>query len=382
MTRNSKKELGSLFVCGLVSWLILCGSGCGKSVNVAALADSGGSPKIAPSCGPSQQVSWNFVQPQPTVNHAVDLLFVMTTSDSMANKRARVAASISSFVKALAPGIDFRIAVMLGHGGASPLSGTLYAPSGGKLVLNSQTRSLAQIQADLKDTLNRVVPDVDTAEGETMLYSFLKSLEPSHFQKIQSQGFYRNNAALAVVFVTDEGDNCYPANLHGYTSFPDYVATGAETDAYKKYCLNPDGTEAITPERVLAALWELKPGGQFAVGGVVHVDPNSVPQGNEEQIGHGIVELVSAAQGTAIEISLPNYTAGLAQFGTLSSSTLDLQTAFLLGGGVPIVEGSVQVSVDSQAVPFNYDAGATTAYIQLAHAGHAGSKINVLACKK
>ena len=382
MNRHSTKDLGSLFVCGLVSLLILCGYGCGKSVNVGGSPDSGGSTKVAPSCGPSQQISWNFMQPQPTVNHSVDLLFVMTTSDSMANKRSRVAASISSFVKALTPGIDFRIAVMLGHGGASPFSGILYAPSGGKLVLDSKSQTLAQIQAGLTDTLNRVVPDLDTAEGETMMYSFLKSLEPSKFQQIQSQGFYRNNASLAVVFVTDEGDNCYPANLHGYTSFPDYVPIGAEIDAYQKYCLNPDGTVAVTPERVLAALWNLKPGGQFAVGGVVHVDPKSVPSGTEEQIGHGITELVSEASGTAIEISLPNYTAGLAKLGNLSSTSLDLQTAFLLSGGVPIVPDSVRVSVDSQSVPFSYEDGAATVYVPLANAGHAGSAVNIVACKQ
>lgn len=263
--------------------------GCGKSVQVDQNSQVGVNPpggntlRPVVACDASKRVSWRFQQPQPTAKSEVDLLIVADTSASLADKRARVANEISSFVLALPASTDFRVGVIPAHGQSSRYSGKLFAASGSQTVMDSSRQTLDQIKSQLVNTLTHVPADPDDANGEAMMFSLQRSLSPSSLSTIRSQGFYRDNAALTVVFISDENDICYPPQYHGYTTFPDYVPapTDIELRAYRSNCLNADGSEKITPASTLAALAALKPDGNFSLGGIIHVDASRVPRGEK-----------------------------------------------------------------------------------------------------
>jgi hypothetical protein len=391
-------SVGALSIAGLV--------GCGKSVNLtqgdptqsapptntAVQPPSGNPPagSIKPlNCDAQDQLHWTFTQPQATVTHAIDLLFVADTSSSMNAKRARVASDVSAFVNALPSGTDYRVGVMLAHGAQSSYGGKLYAASGSRALLDSRVQSASQIQSQLRNSLVNVATDPDDANGEAMMASFQRSLSGSRFSTIRSQGFYRDDAALAVVFISDENDICYPPQKFGYTSFPDYVAapTSIEDSAYTKNCLNSSGNRVITPESTLSALEALKPGGDFSVAGIVHVDGTKVPggSGSEESIGHGIVELLELVgqshpkQEIALDITSSDFTSGLASFGTMNSSHVALDTLFQLDEAVD--PETVSVSVDQKPIAFSFDEQANQASIKTSDAGGAGSLVRIDACR-
>jgi hypothetical protein len=314
---------------------------------------------------------------------AVDVLFVVDTSASMDPKRARIAERIPDFVRGLAPDTDYRIGVMLAHGGASYDSGRLYSLPGLPRVLDPKALGIDDLQHDLSLILGNVDDDVDEANGEAGMYSLLRSLQPERLAEIRRQGFYRAEAALAVVFVTDENDICFPPELNGYTTFPDYVpsAGGIERVAYERYCRAPGETAANEPDRVYARLVALQDTLPLTLGGIIHVDPARVPQGPglEDAIGHGILELTrKSANGVLIDIEDSSFADGLSHLGSVVQTTLELRTRFGLDEAV--AAGSIQVSVDGGTVPFLYDDPSRTVEIPLASAGHAGSVVDVGAC--
>jgi hypothetical protein len=335
-------------------------------------------------CGSQNQVSWSFIQPQPTVNRSVDLLLVVDTSSSLDQERARIATTLPAFVSQLPAGTDYRVAVMLAHGGASYYSGRLYSSHGNPAVLNSATQSPASIQAALEATLRAPLGDVDEANGEAMMYSLLSSQEPARLAQIKSQGFFRENASLSVLFISDENDVCYPPQLHGYSHFPDYVPSvgGVEEIAYQRYCLKPNHSVAVTPERVVSELQRLKGAEKLSFGALIHKDPAQVPAGGEDSIGHGLLELIQGQpDGMSFEIAENNYVPGLTQLGSIVSSQLLLRTAFTLDGSAGVVAASLRIQVDGHAVSGTYDAGSRVVRIAKTDAGHAGSAVLVTACR-
>jgi hypothetical protein len=371
-------------------------AGCGKSVEVDSPSAPTGVINSTPpgttrslNCDPQDRVHWTFQQPEPENTKSIDLLFVADTSSSMNAKRASVANAVSSFVSALSSGTDYRIGVMLAHGAKSSYSGKLYAASGSRVVLDSSLQSAAEIQSELKNSLVNVVSDPDDANGEAMMASFQNSLSGTRYSKIRSQGFYRNNAALAVIFISDENDICYPPQNHGFTSFPDYVAapTNIEQKAYASNCVNASGQGTVTPASTLAALKSVKPEGDYSVAGIVHVDPAKVPSGSgiEESIGHGILELIDQARLSApgrelaLDITSTDFAAGLSSFGALTSSHLSLLTVFQLTNAID--PQSIIVSVDQSQVPYTFDASSAKAQINASDAGGAGSIVNIDACR-
>jgi hypothetical protein len=284
---------------------------CGKSVSVDSLPPSGepnsnSNSKLPPdssgqntnlSCQPEDLLHWTFIQTESNQKGQADLLFVVDTSGSMKDKRVRIAKQISSWTKSLKGDVDYQIAVMLAHGGASPYSGTLYSDTGSDLILKSTQLNELEIRNQLQASLQNTPLDRDEANGEMMIYSFLRSLDSDRFSKIQNAGFYRKDANWSVVFVSDENDTCYPPQLNGFTQFPDYFPSwnGIEMTAYRKYCSKVFNTAFDIPSQVLGKLRNFREDSQFSLGGIVHLDPNRVPHTNEESIGHGIIETVQIA---------------------------------------------------------------------------------------
>lgn len=367
---------------------------CGKSLRIEGANPSvpasgprvvdGGDGGLPIQCGPDQMAYWQFVQPQPTTNRSVDLLFVVDTSDSLSDKRARLARTIPSFLRQIPSNGDCRVAVLLAHGGASRYSGRLYAPPGAPLVLNTRAQSSAELEALLTNTLMQNAADADEANGEVLMYALQQSLKLENRSMIQSQGFYRSNAALSVVFISDENDLCYRPELNGFTEFPDFVPSfqNREVTAYNRYCINNDGSPRITAESTMSALRSFKNGQLISLGAIVHTDPARVPRVNQESIGHGILHLMRlSANNMLMDVMDNDYAAGLAKLGNIASTQLQLLTEFRLQGVEKTRRDSIRVTVDERAVVHRFDAALGAIQISAEQAGRAGSIVKVSACR-
>jgi hypothetical protein len=379
------------YISFLAAFGMMALTACGKSVRIGSEnPDTVGINPDNPTnqtqvCSANQRVHWRFVQPSSAPPPEVDLLFVVDTSDSLLEERPRLAKQVPSFIQKLKSDTDYRIAVMLAHGGASNYSGRLYSASGSSKVLNPKTSSLQNIQLQLENTLRNTRADVDEANGEMPTYSFLRSLETDRLAEIRGQGFYRDNAALSVIFVSDENDICYSPKAHGYTTFPDYVPSAQNTEdkAFQKYCepllAQSSNLAELVPAKAQAA-WGSK---AVSLGGIIYQDAKTIPQGSEQSIGHGILELVqSSLNHVLIDLASSDYSAGLAKLGEIVSQQLELLTHFVLDGDSAIRENTISVTVDNQLVDFQYDTQSRNVTIGATSAGQAGSVIDISACKK
>jgi len=346
----------SLLACGLTSL-----ASCGKTIAPLDRSAQEAAPlPAAPACAAAQVRQWHYVQPDATVSHAVDLLFVVDTSASLNERRRSLSMAIPEFLSRLPAQTDTRIGVMLAHGPASQWSARLFAPAGTPAVIDVSAVGTTEAARLLELNLGHPVADVDEADGEMMMLSLTRSLETTRFAEIQAQGFYRPNAALSVVFVTDENDICYDPRQHGFTTFPDFKPSGdgSEDVAFARYCTG------VSPAATLAAL---------------HSVPANVPVASEEAIGHGILELLATdPDGITLDLA-DDFQVGLTRLASVVSTQLDLLTSFGLPDPHPLVPGSISVKVDGHAV-----AGAITrghrVQIPVQDAGAARSLVDITAC--
>ncbi len=299
MLKNSKCIL--IFFVNQISCAALFTSmlGCGKLVKLNDITLALGSTANGK----------NPAQPTKTVgaDTKIDFLFIADTSHSLDSRRSRLSKIIPQFIAQIDPAIDYQIGVMLAHGGASPHSGRLYAPLGSPLVLSSKLYHPHEIQTFLSNTLNTIQRDVDEAYGEALLYSLSNSLTPEHLTEIRNAGFYRDDAALAIILITDEHDLCYPTQSYNSTSLQNFtpVTTGSEVIGYRRYCINPsNGKPSITSSKVFSWLKQLKSSKQLSLAGIVHRDGTKIPKGKVESIGYGVIELVqSDPHGILMEVA-------------------------------------------------------------------------------
>jgi hypothetical protein len=384
MKSNKRRLLVSFCAVFAVVALAGCGKSASEGNKLAVNQPPGDNPQQ--SCSTDQLVTWQFIQPEPTVSKSVDILFVVNTSLSWIFQREEVAEHFPDFLAHMPPGADYRVAVMEAHGGDSDWTGKLYSPKGVPPVLSSQSLSPKDMQKDLHESLCSTAADPGPSEGEMPMYSFMRSLGADRLPEIKSQGFYRDDAALSVVFVTNRNDLCYPPELHGFKKFPDnrWDPFGDEMAAYKKYCLNGDGSESVTPAKVLAGVEALKGGLPFSIGGAIHIDPTKVPILFDDTIGHGILELVQlagAVNGLPIELTETNYSPDLSRISDLSHLISHLESDFDLSAQTGYDPTTVKVQIDGYPVPSHYDAATHLVYIDGGNLGHANSVVNVSACK-
>jgi hypothetical protein len=382
-----KRFLAAALASGAV--LVAVGSGCGKSLNTGEEIDAPHDLHDPASCSSDQLIRWQFLQPQPLASQAVDVLFVVDTSDSLWNERIAIAHCFPEFLEKLPAGTDYRVAVMEAHGGDSDYAGRLYSAPGVPLVLGPGAAGSEDeaIEENLEHSLGTTACDPGPSHGEAGLYSFLRSLDKDRSNEIKGQGFFRDNAALSVVFVSDENDICFPPQLHGYTNWPDYVKNtdGSEMVAYQKYCLNADGSEHVTPNQVLASLMNFKPQVPVSVGAFIHTDPNKVFRFPwvEDAIGHGYLEMtqLAAPNSIATDLSSTDYASTLVQLASLPHGLSQLRHQFPLPSGPPFLASTIHATIDGKPVTAHFDASTGAVVIDGTDLGHAGSVVNVEACR-
>lgn len=294
----------------------------------------------------------------PEVNK-LDIVFVADTSGSLDTERAAVATNITNFISKLDTKIDYNIGVLLAHGSTSTHTGKLYKSSKGEaLVLKKSLLTVAQIQDGLKKKLTDPMPEDSGADGgEEGLYATAQALKPGFKETIVSAGIFRPDAALAVVYISDENDICarYPS---GITRVPD--PDKKEAPAFISDC------ESITPEGVYAQLKSLKGDLPLVIGGVIYTGGTKVPVSGENEIGYGYKEIIALNNGVAVDMAVVSGIAnGLAAIGTKTNGTIKYQTEFQLKQtGVDV--STIKVYVNGNLIPHTYTAGTNSVHIDLA----------------
>ncbi|MFL5815600.1 MAG: hypothetical protein ACJ763_18665, partial [Bdellovibrionia bacterium] len=300
-----------------------------------------------------------FQQPAEQISHSVDILFVADTSGSMAPKRAKVADALYAFVGALPAGTDYRIGVILAHGSNDPNSGKLYTSSGSvPKVLNSSTMSQVTIQNNLKQIM-LAAPDYGGEEGEMGSYALLQALSSAKLQESRALGFFRQDAALAVVTISDENDICaiYPSTLP-----PSYTLPGSLWKYPKKpgltssevSVLNRDCPSGISTDQVINAIKNLQGNRPYVISAVIHSDINYHDAGGIDSYGWGYADVVEKAHGVLVDIGDASFTTGLSQIGALTTKKLNLLSDFTLTHS-NVDPTSIDVVVDRNPVTFDYN---------------------------
>jgi hypothetical protein len=350
---------------------------CGKEVTVFGKVRNIVVPK-GPACDDaSDRLTWRWNQPDLSFTRSVDLLFVTDTSLSLLPERKKLARAISHFLRGLPANSDARIAVMLGHGGKSKWSGRLFAHGSDPRVLDPRAMTEEQVVRQLEETLSSPKLEFASTNGEALFLSLQKSLSGERFNEIRSQGFFREGAAISVVFVSDENEVCFDTRKIGLQFPPDYKPSvfDLEERALKKYC------SGISPESTFEALKNAFPGRKISIGAIVHQDPAFVGCFGEHSIGHGYLQLASKlSDNFVMDIRSGNFDQGLSRLASVSTSQLSLQTAFDLGNDTRIDGRSLIVRVDGRPVEWRFDQVHQVVQIAGSDAGGALSQIDVSAC--
>ena len=354
--------------------------GCGKDVTVDRFSKS-------IECGEGSHVrTWTFKQPSEVFSK-MDLLFVLDTSISIWSEYRKITERIESYLNALPADADVNIALLPGHGLLSRHSGRLSS------VLKTKGKSKAEIKQELSESFSKLPFDFTPGGGEYLFYSYLRATEGKNLQRIKKQGLLRDDAALTVVFVSDENDVCFDPRKHGYSSAPDFVHSGLGLDelGYELFCTDKQGREKYTSAAVKQRSIELKGEGRFSIGAVTHVDKSKVPIGKlyEDSVGHGYLQLLDAAspRSQAIEITSNDFKAELESLAHIGSGD-SLLTRFVLGLLSKTELESLFVQVDGAAVPFQLSIAAdvdepkVTLVLGDENAGKFGSEVLVQACSE
>lgn len=284
---------------------------------------------------------------QPVTNtSAVDVLFVVQTSNSIVPERQAIVAGIDEFIQSLPTNSDFNIAVMLSHGSTSTYSGKLFQAASEPIVLKSSQMTNAQIQSYLDMKLSQVATDPDSGGGEEGMFSLFNSITtPALLATAQSQDFFRAQAALAVVFVADRRDICavVPAGVPPETD-------PVKIDARIRDC------EGLTAAGLTNRLHLLKGAKPVQVSAIIYAD-SPAPADNE--IGYGYTDMVALNAGVAIDIANDDIAEGLSSIAELSGQQMEIQYEFTLEHD-NIDPNTLVVTVNGQPATYTLDGNTVT----------------------
>jgi len=293
----------------------------------------------------------------------------------MADNRIAVADGLFAFVGQLPSNVDYRIGMMLAHTSTSPYAGKLWSIpgvsrdpfNGYPYVLDSAQMSQATIQARLRSMMEQA-QEYNSEEGEMGMYSLMQALTPAKLADSRAKGFFRNNAALAVIFISDENDVC--------AIFPNQPGIRTGLTAREGLVRARDCANGIAANSVIAAVRSLQAGRPFVFGAVTNNDLSVSFTGNEGY-GWGYMEVIELSHGLSVNIESGDYAAGLAQIGSLVTTHLELILSRQLQR--PRVEPtSIEVIVDGILRSHTYESA--TNEVHLNDAGGARSNVQINYC--
>jgi hypothetical protein len=327
-----------------------------RVLDISMATDPGASTNPSPSPSPSPLASGNpgggvlapdcysesFNQPAEQISRSVDLLFVADTSGSMADNRVKVADGLYSFVGQLPSNVDYRIGMMLAHSSKGTFSGKLWtlpnqsrdAATGYPYVLDSAQMNQATLQSRLR-TMMETARD-QNEQGEMMMYSLLEALKPENLAQSRAQGFFRPNAALAIIFISDENDIC--------AIYPQTPTTDSGMTSSEMYIRNRDCRNGIAAASVIEAVRQLQGSRPVVFGAIVNNDIHKSYPGNDGY-GWGMMDVIAQSQGLSVNIEDGNYITGLGQLGGLVTRKLELILSKKLEHS-PVDPATIQIIVD------------------------------------
>jgi hypothetical protein len=259
-----------------------------------------------------------FVQQPPAAGSKVDIVFVTDTSGSMDDEQDAVAAALDRLITGIDVQGDYHIGVLPAHGSLGSSTGLLW-----KGWIDLCPSCSVTAPADAGDLLRQKFENLrsdpaggDPASdgGEMGMYSLYRMMT-DRFDAAPNAGFVRSDAALAVIFLSDENDICAypPLSGPGQTMPPDFKKwdpQGAEADEYARTCaaISPDGGN------VLAALLTRKADRPAFVGGILYNNlGNGLPPYDvlidpyrEDELGHGYLDMIGLAGGFSVDLALPS----------------------------------------------------------------------------
>lgn len=349
-----------------------------------------------------------YAQKQPK-QAKLDILFVADSSPSLETERTAIAAGIQKYIGALPENTDYRIAVIAAHSDVSydpavkrstGLAGKLLTTANEKAVLKKEDfRTWSALTQALTRKLKTIKADGATDGGEAGLFSLDKAISEPLLSENRRLGFFRSDAALAVVFISDENDLCsYGVNYpEGVTPKPNvnmYLKTGltVEEKANQIYCRDESGQPTITSHSVLVKLRELKkampavePSDEtnmniisevdgaapkalpLIVSGILYTTEATVPTKpapdekypeyfGENEVGYGYLDIIHESDAVdgdlAVDISKGNFADGLRRLGEAAARKMAVKSTFQLTEGTQIDPNTLCVLVDGKEATY------------------------------
>ena len=307
-----------------------------------------------------------------TVDAKTDLLFVIDPSGSIDDLMDNVIiTAMDNFLSNLDMSADLRISsitAMADH----YWSGRLFVTSQNEpAVLSTDEFSLEDIRSHLhsKFSLRKEVHEKNlenttsykTQREEMNFISLMNAIQGDMLVENQNAGFFRPDASLIVIFITDEADVCarYPEYAQ-QLSFVPPVGEPDTLDYYEqigadKYCKN------ITHNGVLAVLENFK-GDYLSLNGIFDSSVHSGhPNQPSKEFAYGVQELVLANDGVALPIRSTDYNPGFSDiFDHLESQqvlTPQIEVTLEYSSAIPDTIRVLVTELGSQpySIPFLYD---------------------------
>ncbi|MCO5142359.1 MAG: fibronectin type III domain-containing protein [Oligoflexia bacterium] len=309
----------------------------------------------------------------------LDILFVMDNSGSMADDWGRVASNIVHMVRELPNDVDIRYGVVLGHVGT--WKGRLYAPKKIDYVLDNQTMSVQQVSSDLHKIFTEAMKISDAGTGEATFYSLYHAVT-SKAKENQDLGFFRPDAALSIIFMSDEHEIGFPFPNPQAPGLPKRCDASTE-DKIKNDYYDKNG---INLEMTYKAVKALKGDMPVVTHAFVNIDADDLFKRNSknasclyDSLGYGYFEMVDKTKGTLFSIQADKQE-GMSRCGRVTKEALDLIKEFKLSKPSDQVDAdTIMVAVDGYIQKFEYRVLTNTVFPE--YAGKAGSDVEIRHCE-
>jgi len=361
----------------LIVVLIAVTSACQDSATSSAIDDAfETSPSPSGSSINALCFQDQYATPEEFITRKLDIAIVIDTSGSIIEERAAIAQGFDFLLSQLPAEVDYRVAVILGHGDNSSHSGKLYQKGSEPRVLSSATLTTTEIKNHLITKMQSPHGDSETDGGEVGLYSFLKATSETNLALNRQEDFFREDAALTVIFVADEQDICaeYPVGVS-----PVIDPQGAEDRSFDKYCIDLDGKRTVTAQMVVDRITDIQAGSPQVVGGVLYKDNQTMPVSGENEIGYGYIDAVNLAGGITVDMANGDYANGLSNLGRLATVSIKPANDFNLKTN-KVDPASIEALVNNIAVPFEFNAELNQVHLTSPRDDFSVAKINY--CEK
>lgn len=387
-----------------------------------------------PQPNPQYCLTEKYTQPKATVIKKLDVLIVTDSSASMDTERAALANGIGDFIGQLPADTDVRFAVMLAHGETSWFSGRLYKSDfkdpREKYVLSNKNMDVPTLKKWMNRKLRYRIKesykyqvrgftdnsdftkfdssivelglpqDYDASGGEAGIFSLHRAFKvwdpdsacpsggPCRYTAIQNLSkdpsltaeldFFRNDAALSVIFISDENDLCYPQRSHGRDDAIN------EAPFYNAYCKNWPNPAETTLQRIQILRQSLP----LYLSSIIY-NSAGFPAGSpglENGYGDGYNKMATIANGTIIDMKNGSsvIAPGLANIGGHATNMMNLRHDFILK--YKHVDAST-IAAKAEDVPGSnvftsktHTYSSTTNTVYIADSGTAQSKVHIKYC--